>query len=51
MACKAFLPALQKAKQGKIINMSSDMASIAGECMSFGPAKFVLHSVRWLICR
>ena len=31
MACKAFLPALQKAKQGKIINMSSDMASISGK--------------------
>ncbi|KAH7406366.1 hypothetical protein DE146DRAFT_389384 [Phaeosphaeria sp. MPI-PUGE-AT-0046c] len=28
MACKAFLPALQRAERGKIINMSSDMASI-----------------------
>jgi short-subunit dehydrogenase len=31
MACKAFLPALQKAEQGKIINMSSDMASVSGK--------------------
>jgi NADP-dependent 3-hydroxy acid dehydrogenase YdfG len=46
MACKAFLPALQKVKQGKIINMSSDMASITGECSYCSSVKSVWYSIR-----
>lgn len=46
MACKAFLPALQKAEHGKIINISSDMASISGKHIYCNSVMFrTAHSV------